>query len=1034
MTYTSDTNLNQNGKVVRLDNSLPFNKDARGYLSDRGIPLTVAKKAGYRSICSKEGKDKINQSIGGLLIPFYDIEGNLVSHRLRPFKINWDSSPELKDYYLESKGELPKFLSRSKTSDDPRVNKAYFPPVLDWHEIKRSKKHDVVITEGEVKALSACLHDIPTIALSGVNCFINKVTLDPKNSDEVEQENSEAVKKEETGKEFLPELEWQTEVTNPNTGEKETISKWQGRSVPLIFDSDIVQKEPVKQALISLAIELKKRGANPFLVLLPTEADGSKNGLDDFIVKHGADALKRLIQQFKVLSKKPKKAPLNVWKEKDKETKTETFKAFIGDLEPIESIKGLMTWTCLKDNFKYRTGFGWYEWKGKNWELLPDESRILGVIRKFHYENHWLTKKDKSCLEDLRNLLTEETIEFDPPNILGFNNGYLNTDTNELLAHDKSLFVTSILPFDYNPLSQCPTWLNFLNYALKGDQNKITSLRAWIKWILMPKANRKFPIESTLWLVGKQGTGKGTFLDILVNLVGESNCGSLDPNALNNPNMLFGLAGKKLSLNSDVSGFITDIGNYNKICSNEIVPIKNLYHNCSQKRLNTVTVLAMNECLGFSGKSADGLKRRLHVVEFDNPPNEDQRDPELSEKLEKELSGIFAWAWELSMTQVKKILRWRSSETIEEIYNAQLSEIQFLADKYPDGTKQITASVLYQEYQEWCKESGFKALNKTNFGLQVKKVKGVDKCRKDKGIYYDIPPMKHYHDNDFGIGTPTPMSILNQKDEAKTEENITNENHQNGNNNQYKEIIDSTALTSNNNHQNGNNNQSSKIIDSTAKTSNNHQSNNNQNGNNNQSSKIIDSTALNPTENHQNSNNDSTAKTPNNNHENGQNNSTDEDLIYEDFKTVSTVQSLDLRALKNQAEKIRRAILDCSDKTELDQLRQDNFYSNDEINWVWDNLLSPSEKERMAEISKRVQSELNLEIDPAPIDFNVITEEIKSMLIAQKNLTSDESRKNWIVNYFSTKLNKEVTVKELWTDSQYDLDWFNLLQELINEI
>jgi hypothetical protein len=50
----------------------------------------------------------------------------------------------------------------------------------------------------------------------------------------------------------------------------------------------------VQSALARRAYTLTQSGAYPYLVLLPNEVDGSKNGLDDFVVRHGIEALRVL--------------------------------------------------------------------------------------------------------------------------------------------------------------------------------------------------------------------------------------------------------------------------------------------------------------------------------------------------------------------------------------------------------------------------------------------------------------------------------------------------------------------------------------------------------------------------------------------------------------------------------------------------------------------------------------------------------------------------------------------------------------------
>jgi len=188
------------------------------YLEDRGISLEVAKQSKFRTIGSKESKDLIGQSIGGLLLPYYDLDGKkIIANRLRPFPHNWESSPKLKELYLSDNDKLPKFLSAKGSGNYP-----YFSCTVDWEVIAKKSKHDLVITEGEIKALSACINGIPTIGLSGVWNFTRTI----------EGENK-----------FLPELE-QFNLEN--------------RYIAIVFDSDILTNDSVQKALCTLAIQLYK--------------------------------------------------------------------------------------------------------------------------------------------------------------------------------------------------------------------------------------------------------------------------------------------------------------------------------------------------------------------------------------------------------------------------------------------------------------------------------------------------------------------------------------------------------------------------------------------------------------------------------------------------------------------------------------------------------------------------------------------------------------------------------------------------------
>jgi hypothetical protein len=66
-----------------------------------------------------------------------------------------------------------------------------------------------------------------------------------------------------------------------------------GRRVFIVFDSDREDKADVDTAARRLANRLAERHAEVYHVLLPSEPDGSKNGADDLIVRHGFEAFER---------------------------------------------------------------------------------------------------------------------------------------------------------------------------------------------------------------------------------------------------------------------------------------------------------------------------------------------------------------------------------------------------------------------------------------------------------------------------------------------------------------------------------------------------------------------------------------------------------------------------------------------------------------------------------------------------------------------------------------------------------------------
>jgi hypothetical protein len=119
----------------------------------------------------------------------------------------------------------------------------------------------LVITEGELKAACGCAHGIPVIGLGGVWNFQSA----------------------RLGLALLPEL---------------AATVWEGRFVAICYDSDSNDgtKGDVQQAQYRLTRQLAARGARVHHVDLPP-INGTKVGLDDYIVAQGVTAFEELIAQ-----------------------------------------------------------------------------------------------------------------------------------------------------------------------------------------------------------------------------------------------------------------------------------------------------------------------------------------------------------------------------------------------------------------------------------------------------------------------------------------------------------------------------------------------------------------------------------------------------------------------------------------------------------------------------------------------------------------------------------------------------------------
>lgn len=92
---------------------------------------------------------------------------------------------------------------------------------------------------------------------------------------------------------------WNWRGANEHGG-KTTLAEFEdvafnGRPCYLVFDSDILQKRPVYDALVRLREVAKKRGADVWIVHLPPGPAGEKVGVDDFLAADASRSLQDLI-------------------------------------------------------------------------------------------------------------------------------------------------------------------------------------------------------------------------------------------------------------------------------------------------------------------------------------------------------------------------------------------------------------------------------------------------------------------------------------------------------------------------------------------------------------------------------------------------------------------------------------------------------------------------------------------------------------------------------------------------------------------
>ena len=211
-------------------------------IRESAISEQVAVARGYRSVTEKRELNglfgPVQQRTPGLLIPLHDVYGERRSYQLRP------DDPRVGKDGKQIKYETPRGLKMMLDCPPSTLGHVRDPKVTLW------------VTEGVRKADALASVGLRAIALLGVDCWRG---------------------------------------TNEMNG-KTTLEDWfgvalNGRKVVVCFDSDAFEKPAVHSATERLGRWLETRGAELAFVYLPHAADGSKQGVDDYLAGHDRDEL-----------------------------------------------------------------------------------------------------------------------------------------------------------------------------------------------------------------------------------------------------------------------------------------------------------------------------------------------------------------------------------------------------------------------------------------------------------------------------------------------------------------------------------------------------------------------------------------------------------------------------------------------------------------------------------------------------------------------------------------------------------------------
>lgn len=423
--------------------------------------------------------------------------------------------------YRRAKPDTPRLDSNKKPikyeSPVEHPNEPYLPPGVA--EVLADATRELLVTEGEKKALAATQVGFPCIGLVGVYGW-----------------------KERNRESLLSSLE--------NVA-------WHSRPVYVIFDDDVADNEQVQNAESRLAAQLINRGAKVRVVRLPHGPPGddgkpTKMGLDDFLVAHNIGELRQVLDN----AEEPRKLSAAETKLDAKALDAaDTGAKFLGSTIK-DGVSRLRFW---RDTF--------YFWQKGAYREFPNTETRAKLITFLNQSYRRLTIP---AINNVLDQLKAQSIlpsKIEPPvwiaekpdswpadEILACRNGLVHLPSLVAGAEEymqpptPTYFATSALDCDFQLDVQAPSaWLQFLNQLWPNDPASIGTLQEWFGYCLRQDTR----LQKILLLIGPKRSGKGTIARVLRALIGIDNVCGPSLASLATQFGLWPLLGKSLAIIGD---------------------------------------------------------------------------------------------------------------------------------------------------------------------------------------------------------------------------------------------------------------------------------------------------------------------------------------------------------------------------------------------------------------------------------------------------------------------------------------------------
>lgn len=308
----------------------------------------------------------------------------------------------------------------------------------------------------------------------------------------------------------------------------------------------------------------------------------------------------------------------------------------------------------------------WLCWTGNCWEMDHSNCKLrpqimdalarcfelvsISEIEEKHviYKiNDFRKKGDSDCMaiskiaETILNVSHEDLGQ--QTDVLPVNNGTVELRTGNFRASKPTDLMLNASPVRYDKDATCPTWERFLQRVLPD-----ASVREFFRVMVGYCLSGDVRAQKFFYLYGEGANGKSTAVDVIQSLLGRYYVQG-DPSLIvsardEHPTAIANLHGRRVASFSEVaeSAKLNEVS-IKQLTGGEVLSARRMRQDFWEFMPTHKIIISGNHKLAVSGTD-EAVWRRPVLIKFPISLPQNERDPNLGEKLKNELSGILNWA------------------------------------------------------------------------------------------------------------------------------------------------------------------------------------------------------------------------------------------------------------------------------------------------------------------------------------------------------------------------------------------------------